>query len=395
MKHLIKLLACMALLAAPMVAGAQPRKQDAQNNKENSLIDEGEQSQQLSRAMHFYNLGEYSQALVCFSRAGSSSSWTSAQKDAYNRCREEAAYATWKAENGNLTATGETAALELVRDFPNSSHAGEMKDYLFNYYMSQNNLDAASQYVTTTTQKKRFDAARDAQNKGKKKQNDNRQQSTSPSLFHPTLGIGAELCVIDIEPLEAAMPLELRLFRANSRLNLHIGARIGVRGTILGDSVNVNRGGVPMQLKGTFCYYQASPFIKLRLNLGSSPSRGGLFISAIGRVNYNFGYSYFQELSDLDYYGNPVGGDTRAQHVDILTPFTYTGAAELGYGGKRFEVFLYYSYDLTRPISQQTVTAMGRSAADPHHELMAGSNFGGHFEKVGFIGGGLRFYFSD
>lgn len=395
MKHLLKLLACLALLAAPIVAGAQPGK-NPQNNKENTLIDEGEQNQQLSRAMHFYNLGEYSQALVCFRRAGSTSGWTAAQLAAYNRCREEAAYATWKAENGELTATGETAALDIVRDFPTSTHADEMKSYLFEYYMSLNNFDAAKEYAETMAQKKRLEAARNAQNKSKKKpQHDNTPKSTTPGLFHPTLGIGAELCIIDIEPLEAALPVELRLFRPNCRLNLHIGARLGVRGTISGDSTNVLRGGVPMQLKGTFCYYQVSPFIKARLNLGSSPSRGGLFLSAIGRVNYNFGYSYFQELSDLDYYGNPTGGDTRTQHVDILTPFTYTGAAELGYGGKRFEVYLYYSYDFTRPISQQTVTAMGRSAADPHHELMAGTNFGDHFNKVGFIGGGLRLYLSD
>ncbi|MBR6844967.1 MAG: hypothetical protein IKM79_07735 [Bacteroidales bacterium] len=361
-------------------------------------IEEKDCKAQLDKAMYWYSKHEWSQALVCFGKAGSTTDWTQAQLNAYRRCREESAYASWNRVKGSYNASGESDALYIVQNFPESRNIREVKNWLFEYYMRGNEYGKAAQYATTQAQNSRLASAREEYNKNKEKQERKEKMRKATAIpFYPVWSVAAELDIIGTEPFEAAMPIEVRLLDVDSRLNIHLGAHIGVRGMLSGDSTTYLDGSARKEIKGSFSYYQLSPCIKARLNLSESISRvGGFFLSGLMRLNYNFSYTYTEELSDVNQSGRSVNTNTNMYHPkETLTPLTFTVGGELGYGSEMFELYFYYTYDLTRPVGEKAVAEMGFNAANPHYSLISRNTFGDRFAKTGFFGAGLRLYLSE
>lgn len=381
---------------------AEKYKELLKLNPDDSLaqkrVEEKDYKTQLDKAMYWYNKREWSQALACFGKAGPSTDWTQAQLNAYRRCQEENTYAAWNRVKGSYTPSGEAEALYIVQNYPDSRNIAEVKNYLFEYYMRNNNFDKADQYATTQAQRSRLASTREEYNKNKAKQERKRKIKNATTIpFDPIWSIAAELAIFGSEPEEAALPIEVRLLEADSRLNLHIGARAGVRGMLLGDSTIYSVGSTRRMLKGYFSYYQLSPYVKARINFSESISKsGGFFLTGLARLNYNFSYTYTEEASIVDSYGRTTNTNTNKYHPkETLTPLTYTVGGELGYGSELFELYFYYTYDLTRPVGDKSVMEMSTNSNNPHHALVTRVSFGEHFTKTGFFGAGLRLYLGD
>lgn len=371
-------------------------KLNPEDNLAKKRIEEKDYKAQMDKAMYWYNKKEWSQALACFEKAGSTTDWTQVQLNAYRRCQEENSYATWNRVKDSYTAAGESEALYIVRNFPESYKINEVKDYLFEYYMRSNEYDKATRYAATEAQRSRLASASTEYKKRKAKEERKANQKTSSAFpFDPVWSVAAELDISGSKPLEGALPIEVRLLDADRRFNVSVGGRFSARSMLKGDSITYLDGSNRKKLKGSFHYYQLSPYIKVRFNFSNPATNGkGLFVSGLARLNFNFGYTYTEELSNLNPSGQEVNTQTNKYHPkETLTTLTYTIGGELGYNSKLFELYVFYTYDLTRPVGENSVAEMGINTADPHYRHMSHGSIGKYFAKTGFLGAGLRFYF--
>ena len=248
----------------------------------------------------------------------------------------------------------------------------------------------ALKYATTQLQRNEAQDAIDKQSKDRNKQLKKKERQNQRSL---SWGIAPEIVALPLlytSTCEFAIPVEFRLLPAYKNFNISLGGRIGRRGMVLKDyEIFTADNGIDYTIDSRMGYFQFAPFMRLHFQLGEY-----LYLGTIGRMNLNFGHSYKEALSlyNADYLNSRIGNYTY-KPKDFLSPISYTGSIELGLGDETFAVYLFYSYDFTRPVND---LAINRIANNPNHGMynaLSKTDFVKVYEKAGFLGLGLRIYF--
>ena len=342
-----------------------------------------EQQKQLQQAMYWYGEKEYRLAKQCFEKAGSPSNWNKQQLDAFRITRDEVAYSDWYTltKRSEKQSQGET----FLTNFPNSSHAQEVKDYLFDSYVADNtssSLSKAKNYAATTEQKNKLQAAQQKHDKEYAKMN---RRDNFVSLFtwpadlpwEPSFGVGLEAAGLLQKGIELAIPIELRLFDNEHLFNMSVGVRLAAKGTLLGSEWIST-------LSDSICvkYHQISPYLNLKLHFNRDISRGSFFIAARGNVNINLGYVYsnYSVGSLLEF------GTSTTKVANALNTISYTVGGEFGYGSEMTEFYVYYTYDLKPSVD---LNYNGNSTVQT---TLLNNDFRGYLERKGIFGAGVRLY---
>lgn len=367
-----------------------------------SRVNEMEKAKQLEKAMYLYNKKEYAQALELFNSIGSSTMWNNQQKNAYKRCQMEIDYNNWKTSSSEALA--EARAIRFLADYPNSIYDKEIRESLFNYYLNNKQYDKASNYAVTVDQKRQLAMTQQSNDSRLlRKQSEGTatvKSSAIQNIWEPTFGLAAELSLFGslIDGLdEAALPVEFRLLNQNSVLNVSLGARIGIRGMFLPDtlrSLAENTSSI-QQIEASFSYCQLSPFVNVKLHLGKAVSSGAFFLGFTGRLNYNFNYTFYKTESVNNQYGAQYGNKFEYHTKDLLTPITPSIVGELGYGSEAIEFYIYFSYDVVNSIDYSKVMQMRNNPENPHSQILSQSSFADRYTNDIFVGAGLRVYFGD
>lgn len=362
-----------------------------------SRVNEDNQSKQLEKAMYLYNKKEYVQALEYFNNAGSSTMWNSQQKNAYKRCQMEIDYNGWKTSSSEIEA--ESRAIRFLADYPNSIYDNEIRDSLFLYYYKSGQIEKASGYAVKLDQKRLLEIAQQSKRNETRKTMQAGGQGIGAStrkLWEPTLGIATELSLFG-GLNEAALPIELRLFNPFSVLNISLGARIGIRGMLLPDTLRYadENTSNTHQIEASYSYCQISPFVSAKLHLGKDISSGAFFLGVTGRLNYNFNYTFYKTESELNRQQLMYSNKFKYHTKDVLVPITSTIVGELGYGSETIEFYLYYSYDVVNPMDFSKVVQMRSDADNPHSQMLLQTSFADRYFVDGFLGVGLRIYFGN
>lgn len=362
-----------------------------------SRVNEDNQSKQMEKAMYLYNKKEYVQALEYFNNAGSSTMWNSQQKNAYKRCQMEIDYNGWKTSSSEIEA--ESRAIRFLADYPNSIYDNEIRDSLFKYYYKSGQIEKASGYAVTSEQKRLLEIAQQSKRNETRKTMHTGSQGTGASarkLWEPTLGVAAELSLFGGLD-EAALPIELRLFNPYSVLNISFGARIGIRGMLLPDTLRYadENTSYTHQIEASYSYCQISPFVSAKLHLGKDISSGVFFLGVTGRLNYNFNYTFYKTESELNRQQTMYSNKFKYHTKGLLVPIASTIVGELGYGSETIEFYLYYSYDVVNPMDFSKVVQMRSDADNPHSQMLLQTSFADRYRNDGFLGVGLRIYFGE
>lgn len=362
-----------------------------------SRVNENIQTKQLEKAMYWYNKKDYVQAMECFSNSGSSTMWNSQQKNAYKRCQMEIDYNGWKTSSSQIEA--ESRAIRFLADYPNSIYDNEIRDALFKYYYKSGQIEKASGYAVTSDQKRLLVIAQQSKRNETRKSVQSGSQGTGAStrkLWRPTLGIAAELSLFG-GLNEAALPIELRIFNPYSVLNISLGARIGIRGMLLPDTLRYadEKTSNTHQIEASYSYCQISPFVSAKLHFGKDISSGAFFLGVTGRLNYNFNYTFYKTESELNRQQTMFSNKFKYHTEGVIVPITSTIIGELGYGSETIEFYLYYSYDVVNPMDFSKVIQMRSDADNPHSQMLLRTSFADRYRNDGFLGVGLRIYFGD
>lgn len=362
-----------------------------------SRVNEMETAIQLEKAIYWYNKKDYAKALELFNTAGSSTMWNSQQWNVYKRCQMEIDYHDWKTSPSEVLA--EARAIRFLAHYPNSIYDNEIRDALFKYYYKSGQIEKASGYVVTSDQKKLLEIAQQSKRNETRKTMQAGSQGTGVSsrkLWEPTLGIAAELSLFG-GLNEAALPIELRLFNPYSVLNISFGARIGIRGMLLPDTLRYadENTSYTHQIEASYSYCQISPFVSAKLHLGKDISSGAFFLGVTGRLNYNFNYTFYKTESELNRQQLMYSNKFKYHTKDVLVPITSTIVGELGYGSETIEFYLYYSYDVVNPMDFSKVVQMRSDADNPHSQMLLQTSFADRYFVDGFLGVGLRIYFGN
>ena len=346
-------------------------------------------SDQMERAMNCFDHKKYEQALTYFSNAGPQANWTSTQLRAYRICKEEVDYSNWKNASPKMA---EAYALTFINNNPNSIYIKEIKNFLYNLYTKEGLYQKALKYATTNAQKTDAQAAIDRQNNVRTKQAKKKERHNQHSL---SWGFAPELVALPLlftSTCEFAIPVEFRLLPAYNNFNISLGGRIARRGMVLRDyEIFTADNGTQYTINSRMGYFQFAPFARLHFQLGEL-----FFVGAIGRMNINFGHSYKEILSlyDKDRINTRLNSHTYRPQ-DFLTPTSFTSAIELGLGDEDFAIYLFYSYDFTRPVNDEAISRIANNANHGMYNALSKTDFVKVYEKRGFLGLGLRFYFNN
>ena len=365
----------------------------AQENKANDIAEE--QKKHLEQAMYWYGEKEYIMAKQCFEKAGIPMTWNKQQLDAYRVTVEEAKYLNWQTAEG---ASRRNLGEDFLKYYPKSSHAQEIKDYLFNSCLADNSvssLNTAEQYATTAAQKQQL---KDAKKKYQKEHGEKEQYATTAAQkqqlkehgknkrsskyrsslsWEPTFGIGVEAAGLLQKGSDLAIPVEMKLFEDEQLFNMSIGVRLAAKGTLLGSEWIST-----LNDSACFKYHQVSPYINIKLRFNKDISQGAFYIAARGNINFNLGYSYSNY-----YLGSLLEFGTATTKVsDALNTITYTVGGELGYGSEMAEFYFYYTYDLKNAIKTDY---NGLSSVQTR---LLNSELKSYYERLGIFGVGVRIY---
>lgn len=386
---------------------AMPKESDTPTGqKQNNNSDSGakqpttsktlspQESYALTKAMDFYKQRNYSDAVINFRNAGDQSLWTREQRDAFDESlrveqqkrNEDIAYNRWvESEPGMKVSIGEL----FIDQYPASTHANEVRDSLFNYYISLWNYDKADTYAHTQSQRQQVESLRKSKstraNAGKQAK---RTSSSSPSYskprnsnFKPFFSIAAELDIMT-QHNELAIPLQYELLKKSSKFNIALGVRPAIRGTFVTERYALNPSSYNSDTAyGGFSYMRISPFVKLHYNLGDMED-GCLYVAAGAAFNYNFNAKY----------SHIVSGGTSKTKSDIsgyLNSTTFTIRGEIGYRMENVGIHLYFDKDLASPFSDEGVTAFTNS----HYDMALNTKITDRMKIDFVIGAGLRISF--
>ena len=112
-----------------------------------------------------------------------------------------------------------------------------------------------------------------------------------------------------------------------------------------------------------------------------------LYVAAGFRINYNFNYYFtWSKRSSIQSEWNNMSVSPQ----EALVPVTTTIRAQIGYGVRRMEVYLYYDYDLKPAISETYINQnySNISDEDTYVSKMSKTMLNKHFYGVG-----LHFFF--
>ncbi|MBP5547348.1 MAG: hypothetical protein J6X58_00465 [Bacteroidales bacterium] len=349
-------------------------------------------AKQLEQALYWYGEKEYEMAMKCFNKAGSSTNWNKQQLDAWRVCKMEYDYLQWKKTTNRQEK--QTKGESYLTSYPSSSHCDELHKYLYDSYMqdgTSSSYDKALKHAFTTEQRNKVETAKKQYKKDIAKMNrrDNFLKIfTWPAdlPWGPKLGVSLEVAGLINETGELAMPLELQLFEAEKMFNISIGGRIAHRGNFLtGFSIDSTiYSGVSTSsatpYEYSYTYWQLSPYLNMKLFLTTDHSSSGFYISAFGRMNYNFGYSW-KDVSTgklLDF----GEGDDRA-----LNDITFSVGGEFGMGDDNVQLYIYYHHDLTTAVNLKY-----NSSSDQAWRRPLAEEINNNHVRSGFLGLGMRVY---
>lgn len=361
--------------------------------KARQMLTEVSRARHLNWAMYYYDDGDYNRALEHFYAAGNQQNWSPLQKKAFYTASEQVDYEVFSTAPSSAR---ESKALHYVAHYRDGEHYRDVSDWLFEHYMKRDDYDNAKTYAYSADQYSRLTGAMTGRGSRPK-----RSQSHSGLDLHwpdglltsGNAGIELSLNTLFDYPSEIAIPVELNLMPADRTFNIALGLRLGARGhTFKITDFYYDDQENKYHLEHRIGYYQLSPTLKIKYFAGN------LFYLAVGgRMNYNFGHSYSYDVARyygeglLDYTRTAIG---RERPANFLNPITFTGQIEAGIGGADvFCLYLYYSYDFTRPVDDNTLSAaMGNSATRLGHALVH-TDIIDSYRKSGYLGIGLRLMF--
>lgn len=333
----------------------------------------------LSKAMQWYNAREYELAMTYFEKAGPRSEWSQAELQAYASCREAVDYATF---NSATSSSKEDKALSYLTRNPKGAHATEIRNWLFEYYMAGDNPYLAGPYATTDDQQKRLSKAT------KKRSGRSRSRSSSNLFDETSIGIALETAPLSKLP-EIAIPVELRLLKPESTINICLGARIGNRGQVF-DNYDIFTGddSIEYAVEQHMAYWQFAPYVKVSLL-----ALDIFYFSYNVRMNVNFGHKYREERSLYVKDGtNTFLHKETYRPSGALDPVSFTGTFEFGLGDKDFALYLYYSSEFSRPMSDETIRSITGNPGHPMYDALGKTDLLESYTKTGFLGIGFRVY---
>lgn len=270
------------------------------------------------------------------------------------RQKMEELYAQWKTSNGSAAVS---LAERLHSQYPDAIFDPEVKHFLFEHYLPTN-TDKAAKYAVSRDEIRRLEE-RVASLK-KEERHRKHELFLDDILWRPAIGAGLEVAPL-ANRSEIAIPVDMMLFEDEKKFNVNIGAHIVRTGTWMD------------HFDTSFSYWQVSPKVSLLYNTET------LYYSLTGIMDMNFGY----------YLGKnqPVSG--------VLSSPTYSVAAEVGLYEGDARLYLYYKYDITRPVSDNTLNVMQSNPADYHYDVLNRENGDmlSIYKQRGMLGIGLVIYF--
>ncbi len=345
-----------------------------------------ENKNHLYNAMLWYQQGDYEKALEFFAKAGPSAEWSTAEQDAYRQCLESVDYSAF---NSALSIMRESKALTYLERHPQGKHVTEVKNWLYGYYTENKNYSKAAAYATTTKQKEQAQ-------KGTKKQSRNSGTSYSGSRRASSEAFSSWGLGLETAPLgsvaEIALPVEVRIFKPESILNISLGARISARGMISRDNdAFFDSDSNCFNLKHRMGYYQIAPYAKIDLLLLET-----FYLSYGVRMDINFGHSYSVEKSEVhnDKVGRTLSKGTY-RPGKFMSPISFTGKLEFGLGDKLYDLYLYISHNLTPPTPDASINNAIEDQSHPLHEAFTSSDFVNKYTKSIYFGIGMRIFFNE
>ncbi len=75
-----------------------------------------------------------------------------------------------------------------------------------------------------------------------------------------------------------------------------------------------------------------------------------------------------------------------------LEPISFTGTFEFGLGDKDFALYLYYSSEFSRPMSDETIRSITGNPGHPMYDALGKTDLLESYTKTGFLGIGFRVY---
>lgn len=365
------------------------------SNKDNSTTSKGNNQQTTNNQTRYRQIGldcykreAYEEAIRYFELGGPMDKFNAEELYAYNYSKMEAEYR--KLPQRFYYESDLKRGESFITNYPKSYHAKTVKHCIYNYYMGKNNYDMAYTYAQNEYERNEVTKAKMRKPQNPRPGGETYKKVKGKRPLQPHIGLNIEAGPVG-KGNELAIPVDVRLFGRDARVNTAIGARFAYRSTFYlsffdGNNLLINNVDFA-HVKAPFSYEQLSAYAHVQFNTGISPSEMNLYVAAGFRINYNFNY-YFTWSKRSSIQSEWTNMSVSPQ--EALVPVTTTIRAQIGYGCRWGEVYLYYDYDLKSAISETYMNQnhSNISVEDTYVSKLLRTMLNKHFYGVG-----LHFFF--
>ncbi len=334
---------------------------------EGKYLKQAQANLNLFDAMDEFRKGYYQSAYKLFNDAKKYCTFNDEHEDAFNKCREEIAYA-------KLTQYDIKGCKDFLSTYPYSSHVVEVKELLSKAYCSIGNFDDARGYATTkemmsyiNSSEKEWKKNAKAASRSHKSSNVNHTKSVAHSnrpiqkgsrkqnreyKFAEILSLnvgydcfwGTEMSSIN------SFPIGVKIGHVNQFFNVILGGQLS---WINGKEVDMNETSY-----ANIAYTQYAASLQLRFNVVRWSDNNSFYLAPGAVMNFNkkaryAGYEYFE--NNYAHSKDRVDFDME----QIMNPLNYAGRISVGLDlGGYIDLSVYVNYDVTSPYNKAVIDKM-------------------------------------